>query len=563
MSYHLGYCAVTTILILAFFALPAAAEDAKCIAAFNKNAGKVASVQGKEIRKCVKAADKAGTPNAAACSIADGKDKVAKAQGRTVDQDVGGASDKCDGTAPTFLYSGAANANSVAAQAALGLAADMFGADLDSSVVTDGDRAKSKCRDQVYKAATKVFDTKAKVFLKCKSQALKTGASDNAAVESACVVAGGPGLVDGNDKVRKSVEKLMGKASKSCIDTSQATDTLFPGDCTGQTGDPAFGVCIDRLIECRVCEMLNDVDGLSIDCDLFDDGLDNSTCGLTRCTGDGECTSDQCECVNESCSSKRCSEVDCSCQFNTDGDGACDGTVVAGTSCGDGSDTDCSDPDTCDGAGSCQNSDAAVGTSCGAGDCDGCDGAGGCGLDSAYSTFHSCSDPSYPLLLPEYYSGMAGACIGGNCEIPYLPLAYIPLQANNTGWVNANTRCGAAYGTHLAWVNTSDNWFDSTAQVAGLVDSCWGVRDAGYSFGDECWIGAYDSTGFDDHVWISGDPFLENIQYSYDPGCLVVDTGGRFYEYDYFARPGLVIGDVCSNPAYPWQDLDSGNWPQP
>lgn len=72
----------------------------------------------------------------------------------------------------------------------------------------------------------------------------------------------------------------------------------------------------------------------------------------------------------------------------TDGDccsADCASATIAGTSCGDGVDTDCTDPDTCDGAGHCVANDAASGApapiqcndsqQCTA---DQCDGAGGC-----------------------------------------------------------------------------------------------------------------------------------------------------------------------------------------
>lgn len=58
--------------------------------------------------------------------------------------------------------------------------------------------------------------------------------------------------------------------------------------------------------------------------------------------------------------------------------------VTAGTSCGSATDDECTDPDSCDGAGLCADNDEAVGTACGDasdGDCtnpDACDGAGVC-----------------------------------------------------------------------------------------------------------------------------------------------------------------------------------------
>ncbi len=256
----------------------AQAEDIKCITTLNKDARNVSKVQNQEIRKCIKAADKDGLLTAQACSTADAKGKVAKAEQKTVDEDVGGAKDKCAGSAPTFLYTGAANTNTDAKGGVLRLAHDLFGATLDTSVVIDGDKAKMKCRDGLYGQAIKLFDKNVQAFLACKKGQLETGATSNAEIEAACYVAGGPGLQDSDLKLQAAQQKLTDTAKKKCIDTTQNTDALFPGDCVGQTGDPAFGACVADLVECRVCGMLNDVDGLQVDCELFDDGLANASC---------------------------------------------------------------------------------------------------------------------------------------------------------------------------------------------------------------------------------------------------------------------------------------------
>ena len=255
----------------------AQAEDIKCITTLNKDARSLSKVQNKEIRSCIKAADKAGAVGAEACSTADVKGKIAKAEQKTVDHDVGGAKDKC-GSAPAFLYTGAANTNADTKAAVLGLAHKIFGASLDIAVVLDGDKVKMKCRDGLYHQATKVFDKKVQTFLTCKKEQLETGATSNAQIETACYVAGGPGLQDPDLKLQNAQQKLADTAKKKCTDEGQNTDVLFPGDCVGQTGDPAFGACVDRLVECRVCKMLNDVDGLQVDCDLFDDALANASC---------------------------------------------------------------------------------------------------------------------------------------------------------------------------------------------------------------------------------------------------------------------------------------------
>ncbi|MBU0717300.1 MAG: hypothetical protein KJ749_03550 [Planctomycetes bacterium] len=81
-----------------------------------------------------------------------------------------------------------------------------------------------------------------------------------------------------------------------------------------------------------------------------------------------------------------------------------DGTVThppfaAGTSCGDPSNTQCDNPDTCDGAGVCEPNVAPLGTPCGNPtdtECDGadtCDGAGTC-ADNIQPVGEPCGDPT-------------------------------------------------------------------------------------------------------------------------------------------------------------------------
>ena len=77
----------------------------------------------------------------------------------------------------------------------------------------------------------------------------------------------------------------------------------FPG-C--DSSDPSgLASCLDARAECELCRAVNDADGLSKDCDLFDDGLANGTCAPPECgngiletgeecDGSGGCCSTQC-----------------------------------------------------------------------------------------------------------------------------------------------------------------------------------------------------------------------------------------------------------------------------
>jgi hypothetical protein len=60
-----------------------------------------------------------------------------------------------------------------------------------------------------------------------------------------------------------------------------------------QNDAEAAHACLDRAVECRACLAVNQADGLARDCDLFDDGQDNTSCppllvGAHTCTLDEE-----------------------------------------------------------------------------------------------------------------------------------------------------------------------------------------------------------------------------------------------------------------------------------
>lgn len=76
-----------------------------------------------------------------------------------------------------------------------------------------------------------------------------------------------------------------------------------------------------------------------------------------QCADDNDCTSDICDLDTGSCE-------------NTD--------LPAGAACGSGADTDCDNPDTCDGQGQCQNNSEPAGVACGDPSDDGCTNPDGC-----------------------------------------------------------------------------------------------------------------------------------------------------------------------------------------
>ncbi len=81
---------------------------------------------------------------------------------------------------------------------------------------------------------------------------------------------------DSGGRIAKSCETKLGKAiERKCAGVSLLN--AFPG-CN--TDDPAeLTVCFTEIARCRLCQALNAADALVRDCDLFDDGQADRSCG--------------------------------------------------------------------------------------------------------------------------------------------------------------------------------------------------------------------------------------------------------------------------------------------
>jgi hypothetical protein len=271
-------------LMAAATALPAFAQEQDkaqqaCLNGLGKNAAGVAKAQGKEAASCLGLAAKgADLPGGSlvACLDADPKDKVAKAEAKTVQTDTS----LCL-SLPDFGYQPAATVNDAARAGSTSLLGDWLGGDMGTAVVTcETDRAACGCQAAVLKAATSSFSAKLKTYLACKKKMLSGGAASVGALAD-CVDDGATSdsiAADTKGKLAKKDAGLEDTIVSACLDASLVTDTLFPGECVGHNGDPGFADCIDDRIECRVCEMLNRGEALGVDCDLFDDGAANASC---------------------------------------------------------------------------------------------------------------------------------------------------------------------------------------------------------------------------------------------------------------------------------------------
>jgi len=239
-----------------------------CIVELNKNFGKVAKAQGKLNCTCIKDGAKgklSGTIEE--CITADSKGKVDKAKQKTIKK----AQTICTDSPPDFGPGDPNTVNQMAMTKELDLIRDIFGSDLDSTIVDfNADKDGAKCQLEVAKLAKKCQDAKLKEFLACKRSGLKDASIHDLLTLAACM---------GEDP-RGKIEKVCGSKFIDKIKKKCGSDyvSLFPGSCSSEATLTEFATCVEVRVECRVCLGLNAADHLARNCDDFDDGNLNASC---------------------------------------------------------------------------------------------------------------------------------------------------------------------------------------------------------------------------------------------------------------------------------------------
>jgi hypothetical protein len=267
-------------------------EQQKCINKMNKDAIKLQATQGKEQIACVKSETKNEATDVDFCKTQDPRGKVLKRQMKTTADD----NKFCGGLgAPEFGYAGDAVINSAARDAELDLFADLFGDPADGNLYPcNPNVAECNCQRNVIDRVEKFMATMGRVWVKCKKNALKVGkdpfpaGADSEDDLDVCVEdAGTPGSV-AND--------VLNPAGKLAERSQNILDAITLQNCNGAPLDPFGGPecnrtalgggptdaqlrdCLQDRTECRFCLMVEIIDNLTLDCDLFDDGAANGSC---------------------------------------------------------------------------------------------------------------------------------------------------------------------------------------------------------------------------------------------------------------------------------------------
>lgn len=254
--------------------------DQGCITAFNKGIRRVAKEQGKLIKKCLKnyASGNLVALTPEQCLQTDSGGKLQKATDKATQI----INQKCAGGLPSFGVSPVAPALLTAVLGQINLTHGVITNDLDTGLMTTPGGAN--CQSQAIAALMKCSDTRLKDYLKCQKQGLRAGTiTDAVSLAASCLGTGALPQPDSNGHIAFMCgSKLNAKISQHCA----GTDLLqaFPSCDTSNVS--LLGTCLSSESACRLCETLTEVDGITRDCDLMDDGDGvNGSCGA-EC-GDG------------------------------------------------------------------------------------------------------------------------------------------------------------------------------------------------------------------------------------------------------------------------------------
>ncbi|MEO6026050.1 MAG: DUF4215 domain-containing protein [Candidatus Binatia bacterium] len=260
-----------------------ASDTSRCVNAINKGMRKVTLAATKQLRACVTklAGGTLGSETVAHC-VANSPGVAKAVQGALISAD-----NTCDGLPPAFgphsISTHAARAAALTEQ----LLGDLFGATPESVLATNS--LVMGCQVAVLKAAGKCEDLRINSFNKCKKEGLKRGfVTTSVELQATCLGTGTSQPDPSGGKIASTCTTVSAKKIEgSCVSRGVALASAFPG-CGAATSAGLAG-CVDERLRCRFCTLLNDVDGLNRDCDLFDDANDaNETCAEPPECGDAD-----------------------------------------------------------------------------------------------------------------------------------------------------------------------------------------------------------------------------------------------------------------------------------
>jgi hypothetical protein len=242
----------------------------------NSGVARVARAQTRNHEECLAAAAKGklGSAPAAfdACLLADLPGRVAEAEQKLAQSETVA----CSPADPPELALGADRLSGLPAASELpaALVRDVFGAPAAALSARDARRA-AVCQREVLKRTNSLFDAIWGEIRHAQSMKLE-GRGVTPATSDADLSAFLVEQLKASRRIAQSQEKLLRRAALRC-DGVDLTE-LFPGCSPSHLLD--FAACSVHMTRCRACELLVEANSrLVVDCDAFDDGVTNASCG--------------------------------------------------------------------------------------------------------------------------------------------------------------------------------------------------------------------------------------------------------------------------------------------
>jgi len=424
-----------------------------CLNELNRRSAALASAHGDVANRCL--ANPLAGQTLAGCLALDPKGKLGRAEGALAAR----IAARC-GDPPPFAELDVAVLGGVMAGAERALLVDLLGTDLPGAPAS---ASAARCRAAAASATQGCVEAQLAAFNACKKRVLADDAlpaSTAEALDDACLGPVDAGIPDPKGKVERACGRKLDRAIERACD-GEDLPVLFPG-CAGSD----LAACGARAARCASCRMLVAVDGLPRDCDAFDDGVVDGSCGPACSTDAGPEACDVFANGAGACVGGECVLAGCDASYED-----CNGDAL------DGCETSLATLSDCGGCGQpCQLPDAEA--TCGTGVC----GIARCAegfCDENGEPGDGCEEPEDPAL--------GCPCEGGrDCDGVCADLATDP---NHCG--SCDVACTNPHGTIScqagACAPTCDpGYANCDGDLANGCEATLGTRDHCSGCGDAC-----------------------------------------------------------------------------
>ena len=259
------------------------AEQQKCLLTMQKDFARVVKAQGKVSLACIKNGSEQTLPVGTSvddCLVADARGDVEKARAKTVADFTAsctGLTSTAGLRAPFFGLTDATTVEDSASLEQTETLRDALGSVLDDAVIHDEvDPLAARCQQSVSKKLRKCEDTVLKELAVCTKAGLKSGAVKSAAALALCLGS------DPSGKIMAACHPATGGVRRElaarCTAAGVGTATAFAG--CGSVDEAATAACLDAALRCRACQYVGTAFAVERDCDAFDNGAIDASCGL-------------------------------------------------------------------------------------------------------------------------------------------------------------------------------------------------------------------------------------------------------------------------------------------